>query len=119
MKMEAKGKWKRRSALINPVIEEAGEFGKGFDGCLSLPGLVTWDTLRPIWLVFSARDEHWKKIQMRVEGIDAIVVHHEIDHLNGVLFLDRLDQAGKLYIVQTDEDGQDHLIELRRTLPEL
>jgi peptide deformylase len=106
-------------ALINPVIAEVGELGKGFDGCLSLPGLVTWDTLRPVWLVFSARDENWKKMRRRVEGIDAIVVHHEVDHLNGVLFLDRLDQAGKLYVVQTDENGEDHLIELRRTLPEV
>lgn len=105
--------------LINPVIEAAGELGKGFDGCLSIPGLVTWDTLRPTWLTFRARDENWQKIQMRVEGIDAIVVHHEIDHLNGVLFLDRLDQDGKLYVVQTDEDGTEHLVELRRTLPEV
>lgn len=99
-------------AIINPVIVERGPLGRGFDGCLSIPGLYTWDTLRPTWLVFTARDENWRKIKMRVEGIDAIVVDHEVDHLNGVLFLDRLDKGGKLYIAQTDENGEEKLVEL-------
>ncbi len=106
-------------ALINPVIIESGEVGTGFDGCLSMPGWVTWDTIRPTWLTFRARDEHWKKIEMRVEGIDAIVVHHEIDHLNGVLYLDRMAKGGKLWIEETDENGEKHLVELSKVLPKL
>jgi peptide deformylase len=102
--------------LINPIILESGPIAKGFDGCLSIPGLYTWDTLRPSWLTFSARDENWKKIEQRVEGIDAIVVHHEIDHLNGVLFLDRMEKGGKLYVPQTDENGEQKLVELSRTV---
>lgn len=103
-------------AIINPVVVDSGSLDKGFDGCLSLPGLVTWDTLRPSWLVFRARDENWKPIEMRVEGIDAIVVHHEIDHLDGVLFLDRLDKDGKLYIAETDANGEQKLVELNRLI---
>ncbi len=99
-------------AVINPVILESGPPAKGFDGCLSLPGLVTWDTLRPSWLVFNFRDEQWKKQTLRVEGVDAIVVHHEIDHLDGILYLDRLDQGGKIYVEQTDENGERVLVEL-------
>ncbi|MEP7293369.1 MAG: peptide deformylase, partial [Chloroflexota bacterium] len=87
--------------LINPEIVEARALGKGFDGCLSLPGLVTWDTVRPTWLVFRARCENGENIERRVEGIDAIVVQHEIDHLDGILFLDRMDKGGKLYVVET------------------
>jgi peptide deformylase len=98
--------------LINPMILQTGPLGTGFDGCLSMPGLATWDTVRPTWLTFSARDENWKQIEMRVEGIDAIVVHHEVDHLNGVLFLDRMDKGGKLYVAQKDENGKETFIEL-------
>lgn len=107
-----KGEMEAPLALINPVIVEAGPLGKGFDGCLSLPGLVTWDTLRPTWLVFRARNENWQKIERRVEGIDAIVVHHEIDHLDGVLYLDRLEPGGKLYVIRLDEDGEEYLAEI-------
>ena len=107
-----KGEMQPPLTLINPVIIEAGPLEKGFDGCLSMPGLVTWDTLRPAWLIFRARDEHWKKIEMRVEGIDAIVVPHEVDQLNGVLFLDRMEAGGKLYVVRTDENGEEYLDEL-------
>lgn len=104
-------------AIINPVIVESGPLATGFDGCLSIPKLVTWDTLRPSWLVFRARDENWKSFEMRVEGIDAIVVHHEVDHLNGVLFLDRMSKGGKLYAVRTDENGEEKLVELSGLLP--
>ena len=99
-------------AIINPVIVERGPLDKGFDGCLSMPGWVTWDTVRPTWLIFTARDENWQKIKMRVEGIDAIVLDHEVDHLDGVLFLDRLAKGGKLYLSQIDENGEEKLIKL-------
>ena len=102
-----------------PIILEAGPLGKGFDGCLSMPGWATWDTLRPTWLTFSAHDENWKKIEMRVEGIDAIVVHHEVDHLNGLLFLDRMEKGGKLFLANTDENGEEHFVELSKALPNL
>ena len=77
-------------ALVNPVILEKGPLTSGFDGCLSLPRVVTWDTLRPAWLRFRAQDEQGEPFEMRVEGIDAILVHHEIDHLNGKVFIDYL-----------------------------
>jgi peptide deformylase len=99
--------------LINPEIVESGPLGKGFDGCLSLPGLVTWDTVRPTWLVFRARGENWEKIERRVEGIDAIVVQHEVDHLDGILFLDRMEKGGKLFVVETDVNGEEHFVELK------
>lgn len=102
--------------LINPEIVETGEPAKSFDGCLSMPGLVTWDAVRPTWLTFRARGENWEKIVMRVEGIDAAVVQHEVDHLDGILFLDRMAQGGKLYTVETDADGTEHLVELNTGL---
>ena len=47
-----------------------------------------------------------------VTGIDAAVVQHEVDHLDGILFLDRMEQGGKLYTVETDAEGKEHLVEL-------
>ncbi len=97
--------------LINPEILEAGPIGKGFDGCLSLPKIATWDTLRPQSLRFRALDEKGDTFEMHVSGIDAIVVHHEIDHLDGVFFLDRLSDDAKLYIAIETQEGE-KLVEL-------
>jgi peptide deformylase len=98
--------------LINPRIIKRGPLETGFDGCLSMPGLATWDTPRPSWLVFTARDEDWKPIEMRVEGIDARLVDHEVDHLDGKLYLDYLRPGAKLYAISKDEKGEDKLTEI-------
>lgn len=103
-------------ALINPVILEAGPLAKGFDGCLSLPRIVTWDTLRPTWLRFAALDEQGQRFEMRVEGIDSILVHHEIDHLDGILFLDRLEDKRELYI-PVKINGEEKLLRLDQLKP--
>lgn len=50
---------------------------------------------------------------MRVDGIDSILVHHEIDHLNGILFLDRLEDKKELYMSIKDGD-EEKLIRLDR-----
>jgi len=84
-------------ALINPEITVAGELRPGFDGCLSIPGLATWDTPRPEMLTFTALDEKGQPFEMEVRGADARLVHHEIDHLDGILYLDRLEDLSKLY----------------------
>ena len=99
-------------AIINPVIKKKGSPKKGFDGCLSMPGWITWDTKRPEWLEFTAFDENWEPINMRVEGVDARVVSHEIDHLDGVLYLDYFDEDSKLYFVTQDENGEEKLVNI-------
>lgn len=98
--------------LINPEIVERGPLAPGFDGCLSIVGLVTWDTPRPSWLVVRARDEQWRKVELRVEGIDARVVDHEVDHLDGRLFLDLMGPGMRLFHSETDEDGEERLVEI-------
>ena len=92
-------------ALINPEIVEAGRDERDFDGCLSLPGLFA-ETVRPHYLRVSALDEKGRPFEQTFEGFDAVVVHHEIDHLNGVLFIDRVASVDDLYRVQEDENGQ-------------
>ena len=92
-------------ALINPEIIEEGDEQKDFDGCLSLPGLFA-DTIRPHRLRVKGLDEWGKPFDRVFEGFDAVVVHHEIDHLEGILFIDRLQSIDDLYRIREDENGE-------------
>ena len=98
--------------LINPEILECGEPEAGFDGCLSIPDIYTWDTPRPRWIRFRARGEDGAEIVRRVDGMDARVLHHEIDHLDGILFLDRLRDRNELYTPVEGEDGGTKMVRL-------
>lgn len=98
--------------LINPEIIEIGESETGFDGCLSIPNIFTWNTPRPSWLRFTAIGEDGSKLDMRVEGMDARMVHHEIDHLDGILFVDHLIDPDELYTPVKMEDGERKMVRL-------
>lgn len=91
-------------ALINPEVVESKEGKKDFDGCLSFPGLYA-ETVRPHYLRVTGLDEWGKPFDRIFEGFDAVVVHHEIDHLNGVLFIDRVAGIEDMYTVREDENG--------------
>ncbi|MFP3897437.1 MAG: peptide deformylase [Anaerolineales bacterium] len=91
-------------ALINPEIVEAGGEQKGFDGCLSFPNLYA-ETTRPHHLRVTSLDEEGRRVERTYEGFDAVVVHHEIDHLQGVLFIDRVESIEDMYQVYPDEEG--------------
>jgi len=91
--------------LLNPAILEAREERKDYDGCLSFPGLYG-QTIRPHYLHVGGLDGEGRPFERVFEGFDAVVVHHEIDHLNGVLFIDRIERPEDLYRVLVDEDGQ-------------
>lgn len=91
--------------LINPEIVEAGNEQRDFDGCLSLPGLYG-ETVRPHTLRVTGMDEAGDPFDQVFEGFDAVVVHHEIDHLDGVLFIDRIERLEDLYHVREGEDGE-------------
>lgn len=91
--------------LINPEIVAEQQLEKGFDGCLSFPGLFA-DTVRPHYLQVTGLNEWGKPFDRVFEGFDAVVVHHEIDHLNGVLFIDRVTRPEDLYTVRENEEGK-------------
>jgi peptide deformylase len=91
--------------IINPEIIEERSGDKGFDGCLSLPGLFG-DTVRPHYLHVKGLNEWGKPFEQVFEGFDAVVIHHEIDHLNGVLFIDRITDSADLFTVKEDDDGK-------------
>ncbi len=77
--------------MINPVIKKfSTEVEKGEEGCLSVPN-VFGDVLRSQMIVVNFRDETGKPRTIEAQGLLARVVQHEIDHLNGVLFVDHVD----------------------------
>jgi peptide deformylase len=92
------------TALINPEVVEARDERRDFDGCLSFPGLYG-TTRRPHYLKVKALDETGQPLERVFEDFDAILVHHEIDHLDGVLFIDRIEQLEDLYRVRKGADG--------------
>lgn len=91
-------------ALINPVICRAGQKCRDFDGCLSFPGLYGF-TERPHYLRVSWLDESYQEHITDFRGFDAVLVHHEIDHLDGVLFIDHIQRAEDLFRTTIDEFG--------------
>jgi peptide deformylase len=77
------------AALVNPVLEWASkETESSEEGCLSLPG-VGVEVDRPVHVRVSALDEYGKPILVEASGLEARVIQHEMDHLDGVLILDR------------------------------
>jgi peptide deformylase len=75
--------------LVNPELEFKGDEVETMEeGCLSLPG-VSVEVERPIHVRVRAQDERGAPLVLEAEGLEARVIQHEIDHLDGVLILDR------------------------------
>lgn len=77
-------------ALVNPVIVESGsETDKATEGCLSIPGIEE-DVTRPVRVVVEGLSPTAESLRIEAEGLLARALQHEIDHLDGILFIDRL-----------------------------
>ena len=84
----------RRGHLVNPRLELSEQGQVGDEGCLSAPGV--WAPLRRAFAVTAyGRDTHGKPLKVRMTGSMARCLQHELDHLDGVLFLDRLDEPAR------------------------
>jgi peptide deformylase len=87
--------------FINPEILATSEEQISYEeGCLSIPGLYA-EVTRPSWVTVQARDEKGKLFTIDVSGLLARVVQHELDHLNGVLFIDRLPEKKRQRIIKS------------------
>jgi peptide deformylase len=76
--------------LINPEITASGASVNTYEeGCLSIPG-VYLDVVRPSVVEVSFRDEQGRPRRLKADGLMARCIQHELDHLNGVLFVDRV-----------------------------
>lgn len=81
------------TALVNPVVEWSSEETEtAEEGCLSLPG-VHVEVERPAQVRVRAFDPSGKELLVEAEGLEARVIQHEIDHLDGILILDRISRA--------------------------
>ena len=86
-----------RHALINPVVKRRSGSVSGEEGCLSVPGL--WeDVTRSDRVVVAGLDEEGRAVELSVEGYLARAIQHEMDHLEGVLFVDRLSLLKRQFL---------------------
>src|SRR5688572_24177520 len=76
--------------LVNPTISAQGGKVTAEEGCLSLPGVFAQVT-RSEWVTLEAQDLEGRPVAVTARGLRARVFQHEIDHLDGVLFIDRLE----------------------------
>jgi peptide deformylase len=79
-------------ALINPVITKLEGEVVGQEGCLSIPGLYG-DVKRAEYIEVDCLDRKGREITIELEGMPARIVQHEVDHLDGRLFIDLVDVA--------------------------
>ncbi len=75
--------------FVNPIIEQASRWKVGREGCLSFPQYLA-NVKRAKKLVLSARDRDGQPTSHTFEGFPAVIVQHELDHLDGTLFIDRI-----------------------------
>jgi peptide deformylase len=78
--------------FINPVIRNRSGSAVGEEGCLSLPGLYA-DVARPETITVEAFDLDGQPFRIKTDDLPARVIQHETDHLDGVLFIDRIDET--------------------------
>lgn len=88
-------------AIINPeIVKRAGE-REVMEGCLSIPGYAG-DIKRSVSVTVKGRDRQGKTIRIKATGLMAQALEHELDHLNGVLYIDHIEGQDKLHRVETE-----------------
>ncbi len=94
----------REVALINPeIIEASQEELLDEEGCLSIPGFIGLNIRRAASVKVKGYDTNGKEVLIQAEGWLARVLQHEIDHLDGILYIDRLDSPKDLAFTVPDE----------------
>lgn len=101
--------------LINPEITEASDdLEEGIEGCLSIPGWVG-EVERHRAVTVEGVDREGDSVCIRAEGLLARVLQHEIDHCQGVLFIDHIEDPEKIWAV---EEGQEEAAEAAQKMPQ-
>ncbi|MCX7643295.1 MAG: peptide deformylase [Armatimonadetes bacterium] len=105
-----------RYAIINPTIEwQSDEMVTGTEGCLSIPR-VQADVNRHLKIRVRGLDRNGKTVVLEPEGWLARIFQHEIDHLDGILIIDRSDELFWVTI-EEDEDGREKITLIPTTKP--
>ncbi|HIC93971.1 MAG TPA: peptide deformylase [Anaerolineae bacterium] len=93
-------------ALCNPEIVRAEGEEEGEEGCLSVPGYVGL-VKRAAAVTVRGQDRRGRTVRVKARGLLARAFQHEIDHLNGVLFIDRVESPDKLWRVVPEEEAEE------------
>lgn len=92
-------KQKEFTILINPeIVKTSPETVTDIEGCLSVPGIYG-RVKRPLKVKVKAQDENGNSIRLSLEGFPARVIQHEIDHMQGIIFLDHIEDPSELYSI--------------------
>ena len=104
-----------RFVLINPVILESEGKDTAEEGCLSIPDIFA-DVTRPARIVVEALNESGESYRIEADGLKARAIQHEMDHLDGLLFLDRLSPLKRRLLTKrwkkSGKDTSNHLLEV-------
>lgn len=92
-------------ALVNPVIAERSGRVQGEEGCLSLPGLSA-EVERDARIVVEALDERGEAVRLAVSDLTSRCIQHEVDHLDGLLFVDRVSPLKRKMLLKEWERQQ-------------
>ncbi len=90
--------------IINPKVVKCVGERLLMEGCLSVPG-YQGEVLRAIRVTVKGMDEHGKEIRIKAEGLMAQALEHEIDHLNGILYIDHIEDDERLYKIESKTDN--------------
>jgi peptide deformylase len=92
-------------ALINPeIVRRSGE-REVLEGCLSVPG-YRGDIKRSLSVTVKGQNRQGKQVRMKAKELLAQVLEHEMDHLNGILYIDHLESRDKLYRIEPEVEAQ-------------
>ena len=91
--------------LINPVLNLSDATQDGQEGCLSLPGL-TLDCVRALSVVATGFNAHGDPVSIEGTDLLARAIQHETDHLDGILFIDRLDREARKAAMKTIREAE-------------
>jgi len=93
-------------AIINPkIVKRAGEWGVT-EGCLSVPGYVG-EIKRSLSVTVKGQDRQGNAIRLKATGLMAEALEHELDHLNGILYVDHLESQDNLRRIEPEIEGWD------------
>jgi peptide deformylase len=101
-------------AMANPEIVKSEGEQIGMDGCLSIPGYYAVNVQRAARVVVKGQDLHGKPMRVSAQGYFAWALQHEIDHLDGILYLDHLNDPEDLRKVHEDTVEEEAYVEKRK-----
>jgi peptide deformylase len=105
----------KRFVMVNPVIRSAEGRARAEEGCLSIPELYA-EVTRPDRIVLEALDRDGNPFRLEAEGLVARAVQHEIDHLDGILFVDHVSPLKRQLLLaryKKEHRGEDVIKQLK------